>query len=337
VGCTSTPNLTQWAENSAGLQTAVAKSEKNLLSKIEESVEVFELSEEEEWTVLSDPEKSQWMSNKSDFSRNIAIIDASMAAMVQYANAVSELAAAGEKGKEASESLIASTTSIFSTLGAVYPAGTAMANGVESLLSEVSDIVTRVQAQDSLAKTMKALEPAVNQMATRVSESGDALQRLVNPVYQLQMKILRGRYGPHKIRYYKQRSAYSSMEAIFAKANSLNDPTNYATNIADTLTSLEQIQGSMRAYHDDVQALKKWRTQARAQISGLKNVAKAWSKTHQNAVVLLEECGGLRSLRSECGNLTAANLKLARNRIESVIDGFSEDAPADTPAVADAQ
>jgi len=351
TGCTATPDLSKWAEESATMQEAVAKSQKNILDKIEESKFYFDSAKKEEW----DSEKKEkrkkfgaavkikWDERKDNFAKQVAVIDASMTIMVLYSNALSNLAAAGETGKDASESILTSTKSILSTVGAVYPAGTAIANGVEALLSAVSDIVTKIEAQDALADTMTLMQPAIDKLAASVTDASAALEGLVNPIYQLHVHGIKGRYGPHRIRYYKQKNAYIHMEELFLDANKAASDlakskaaanvgdidkataaaAAAAAKITDTLSSLEQIRDVMRSYEEDLQTLKKWRKETRAQLLGLKKLGPAWASTHKAAATLLDECGGLHSLRPVCGNLTIANLKLARSKFETVVDAFS--------------
>ena len=51
-GCTSTPDLSKWAEGSAALSGAVAENNRNTLEQIDITLEKMKIGQQEEWKSL---------------------------------------------------------------------------------------------------------------------------------------------------------------------------------------------------------------------------------------------------------------------------------------------
>lgn len=316
-GCTSTPDLSKWAEGSAALSSAVAEDNRNALGQIDIALEKMKIGEEEGWKSLTGKAPlSKWESRRKTYYEGATIVNAGMEAMVKYANAVSELAAAGETGREASESLIASTKSILETAGTAFPGGSAVGEAIGVAFQEIADIVTRVQAQDALADTMTKMNEAVDALASKIKVYTKKQREVVSTIAQLREATVKGEFGVDRVGWYKRKNAYENLEKLFR-----ND------NVENTLATLELLSretAHVRAYDKQVFEVRKWRDQRKQKLKEISQAADVWATAHRDAAELLAKCGGLRSLNFDCGTYTAANLLQAKTRIENVITAYKE-------------
>ena len=161
TGCTSTPDLSGWATGSAVISESVAAENSAALAKLDETLLKFQIGEKESWTTLSGLNLTEWTGHRETYAAGAVAVNAGMEAMVKYARAVANLAAAGETGKQASESLLASVDTIAKTAGQALPFGSAASTAIKDVLGVLADAVTRVQAQDKLSDTMGKMQPHV--------------------------------------------------------------------------------------------------------------------------------------------------------------------------------
>ena len=234
--------------------------------------------------------------------------------MVKYSTAVSELAAAGETGREASESLIESAESIFETAGAAFPGGSAAAKAVGAAFEEIADIVTRVQAQDALSDTMNEMNEAVDALTNKIKVYTKKQQEVVSNITQLREATVKGEFGLERVSWYKRTNSYRNLEMLFREGD--------VVNTLATLELLSRETAHVRAYDKSVFEVRNWRDQQKRKLNEISQAADLWAKTHKDAAELLAKCGGLRSLNFDCGTYTAANLMQAKTRIENVISAY---------------
>lgn len=91
---------------------------------------------------------------------------------------------------------------------------------------------------------------------------------------------------------------------------------------------IESLESRFRERHKRRVKSTQWKKARKQALDAIAKAAAVWRQSHLEAATLLAECGGLRSLRFSCGNYTAANLKLAADRIRVVV---AATAPADSP------
>lgn len=316
VGCAATPDLNKWAEGSATLSAAVAEENRKTLDQIDEAIGKLELGYKEGWSTLQNLGKiEKWKNHRQTYYESVAIINTGMEAMVKYANAVSDLAAVGETGKEASQKLIDSAKSIFETAGATFPGGSAVGKAVGAALQEIADIVTRVQAQDALADTMGQMDKAVNALSDKIEHYTQVQKEVVSVINNLKFATTLGEYGSNRIRWSERTNTYQKIEALFKEGD--------AEKTLATLELLDRETERMRAFEAQVMQTRKWRDESKQKLEEIVRAAKAWAKAHREAADLLKTCGGMRSLNPKCGTYTAANLIQAETRIRNVITAYS--------------
>jgi hypothetical protein len=84
------------------------------------------------------------------------------------------------------------------------------------------------------------------------------------------------------------------------------------------VTLLAGIEPQFQAYTRELALSRKWREQRQEASVRISQAAKQWAAEHARLAEALEECGGLRALRRNCGNLTFSNFKLAVERIRMI-------------------
>lgn len=315
AGCTSTPDLSKWAQGSAALSSAVAEDNRDTLGQIDVTIESMKTGQQEGWKTLDGHASLKiWKDRRQSYYEGAAIVNASMEAMVKYANSVSDLAAAGETGREASENLITSAKSIFETAGAAFPGGSAAGAAVGAALQEIADIVTRVQAQDRLADTMSELNAAVDALAGKIGDYTNKQRDVISKIAQLREATVRGQFGVDRVGWSKRKNTYREIERLFRNGD--------AVKTLATLELLDRETEHVRARDKKVFEVRKWRDESKQKLKEISAAAKVWANAHREAADLLAKCGGLQSMNFKCGNYSAANLLQAKTRIENVITAY---------------
>jgi len=264
---------------------------------------------------LADHTSANWKIWRDDYNQNSSDINAVMEAMVLYADSLSKLAAAGETGKESVQKINRSVTEIVELVGRSNP----ISSGVLTALEAFADAWTNVQAQDALADAMKATDPQVEELAKHVAESTEDQKAIVEAVRLLERRLVRQAAGPNRMSWYTKNNGYRQVEDAFSDGGDIER--------AAALTYLiESLEPRFRIRHKRRVESTQWR---KARIQALDAIAMAaadWRQSHLGAADVLAQCGGLSSLRFSCGNYTAANLKLAADRIRAIV---AASAPAD--------
>ena len=310
-GCSSTPDLGKWAEGSAAISSAVAANNSDTLSKIDTALEKIETGQKEDWALIKPDNLKEWKGYRNTYYEGAAIVNAGMAAMVKYANAVAELAAAGETGREASQSLINSAELIFETAGSAFPGGLAAGKAVGAVLGEVADIVTKVQAQDALSDTMGEMKPAVKGLVERIKVYTEAQIKVIDQVSSFMERMTIAEYGFDRVGWSKRNKTYKRIEQLFRSGD--------AEKTLATLELLDREMNHVRSFDKRIFEIRKWREENKIKLKEILAAANEWAKAHDDAANLLAKCGGMKSLNFKCGNYTAANLLQAKTRIENVI------------------
>lgn len=360
--CTTTPDLSSFAEESKQLRASIGHSHTELIQKVGDLNERIGSGKTKGWVktdsegrkpyeVMTLEDANGFRSNTVAFDNHVATIDATLSAMVAYSDALSNLAAAGETGKESVQSLKKSVSSITSTLGIAYPPSAIAYEGFTELLAEVADLYTRVEAQESLASAMSNATPAVDKLALTIQTQSALLEQLTVNVMNLRIAAVRGHYGSAKIGYFEKFNAYKNMEKLYGsiltdcscdRSPAAGTPLpKYCTKtpaerndgifechltretaLTSRLTTLGRINDEHSAYVAAIASEQKWAKSMLAQLKAASAAAAAWASTHQQATTLLIECGGKKSLTPSCGNLTVDNLQSAIDRLKNIKQAF---------------
>jgi hypothetical protein len=313
AGCTVTPDMSKWVEESEKLKTSVSDSQRGMLEKVNGIVAGFEEGEKENWPEIND-DVIRWTEYQKSFVENVAKIEASLAIMVSYATEISALTKTAESGQAASDRLFKSMESVLDTVGAPFTGSMVALDGVKTITGKVSQIVTRIQGQKSLLNAMTVMQEAIDFMEAEIIASSDQLRLIISTSKISQNKLARLRFGPHKLRFMRRADTYATIETLFEEADTVK--------INDTLGVLEKMRDSYRAYQAEIIMLKKWRADSYVQLDGVQAGATAWNQSHNEVIILLKKCGGLSSLRKECGHITITNIKSSIDWIKSSAASF---------------
>jgi len=192
-------------------------------------------------------------------------------------------------------------------LSIAYPPFAIAYEGFKELLIEVTDTTTRIAAQDSLAKAIISVTPAMGKLSIRVKEQSDLLKLLVVNIANLRVDALKGEYGSAKISYYKKFNAYRNMEKLYGSIlidctcdkettplpkycslpnNEKNDGIlechlTREGALTSRLTALERIKDEHAEFMRAVSSEYKWSNSITTQLKATSAAAATWASTHK--------------------------------------------------------
>lgn len=305
-GCTTTPDISGWAQNSADLAGAVANEGKQITERLDQNYAQYRIGTEEGWFTKDRLDK--WKIRRDTFAASKADIDATLEVMTGYADAIAKLAASGETGESAVKNISDSVTKIVDTVGASNPiSATALA-----AFKSFAAAFTRVQAQNSLAEVMTAVDGDIQSLGKVVKDAAIAQKNVITSIQLQESAMIDERAGKKRMRWYQTHKGFTSIENEFRDGA---DPIK-AHAVVALISQLEpRYREREQAQVDSIQ----WKNARVAALDKIVQATETWRKAHSDAASVLQKCGGLRSLRSSCGNYTAANLKLAGEQIRSVV------------------
>jgi hypothetical protein len=322
-GCTTTPDMSEWAKASQDLKTSVTASQYVMLETVNQTVSDLKVGKAEGWDNL-DADIKTWAGNQEVFAHNVAKIETSLGIMVAYANELAALAKASEGGKEASDSLFESMNSVLGTIGAPFTGSQAALAGSKAIIDKVSEIVTLVQGQENLLDAMATMQAAVDFMQSEIESSSKAIRGLVSTSTTTQLKIVRLKFGTNKERYLRNKFnlSYTKIEKMYGDAIKEENAVKLTAELNAELGVKERLRAEYLQFLKDKDAVLVWREYAKTNLRGIITASRAWSQAHEDAKELLKVCGGLRSLRKECGHLTVPNLKASIDWVKSTATIF---------------
>ena len=128
-----------------------------------------------------------------------------------------------------------------------------------------------------------------------------------------------------------QNKLYREVEEPFRIFNSAWDTKSEAEKnsmkrvIADDLIVDQFGVPIYRKYLDEIYALRAWETKNKQQAKLIGKAVNVWATTHKSVAEEMASCGGFRSLKSHCGHWTLENIKMSRDRLKALVDGFKAD------------
>lgn len=348
TGCTATPDLSIWATASQDIRDEMVSSQAMALEKLDTLVLAAAEGKSQGWrdtcgldtptslTIDWLTAEEKWAVERENYKLAAIQVEGGLNAMVLYAEAVNDLAASAGTGKEAAEGVVTSLTSISSTLGVAFPAF----KGAGEIFTLISEQWTKIEAQDSLAETMSAMQGNVDELSSALAVQLNIQKDIIDNITDKGRQAIKGRYGTERMCYFSRKAneLYELAERPYRDYNIAEDKANVANK---TLTNKEinRLESSItnqlvatqfglpiyRQYMDEVNEFRRWESSSKTQLDSLKQAVIEWAKTHQEVASKMKECGGLRSLHSKCGNLTLENLKSARDRLKSIAAGFGSE------------
>jgi hypothetical protein len=256
------------------------------------------------------------------------VIDGVLEKSVLYSTALAELAAAGETGGEAAQSLLGSLKQFGSLVGV---GGTAVSETVANTLGKISTAVTRVQAQKSLADATAAAQPAIVIIADGIRELHAAGDKFAGGLHSDELDALLTIAGEDRVGLFQDAALginglgqrlHGLELANFAKCGQGADRAKCSElpevlRNAETLSRvLDQLRPGYEAYQTKRAAALRWRAERSENLTAVARAAVAWQAEHAKAAEVLARCGGLNVYR--CARLDAATLKAAVDQINEI-------------------
>jgi hypothetical protein len=327
AACSTTPNLTGWAEQTSTLRTTIEQENSIVVKRIDHVITEAKLAAEENWDMegAGDPEElvKDWKKHRKAYLQSAGEMNATWQAISQYADAIASLAAAGETGRAASESLLASTTQIMNI--AAPGIGFAVGSTFEALFGEIAEIVTRMQAQKTLALTMDLLDPEIRKLtglSIDIATDFGSGEGIPSTIWTDERSLITAGYGPSRMHWYETNKGWSKNESLY---RDLNEGTATVEEVAARAILLDALSEQFRARERARDKADSWfQTRANTQ-ERIINAITVWQQEHHNVYAFLEKCGGSRSLRVECGNYNLENLKHAVAIINTAFPPNSDD------------
>ncbi|WP_282604315.1 hypothetical protein [Pelagibius sp. Alg239-R121] len=317
--CTPTPDLAGWATASSELASDVGTVNKDTSERLQSVVQRLEVCEAQKCVLTEARKSTDWKRKYNSFVENTSTIDATMEAMVLYADAIAALAAKGETGRDAARSILTSVKSILETVGQAYP----LAAPFGPVIEEVGALITKAEAQESLARQMHVLEVrggAIDKLVTGLTLASAAQIKIVDELYRLEVDLLEAEAGPELIGWHNHQlggTAYKIREELFGASD--------VSRLHDELGLLALTEKTVAIYRRGLTESEAWSLQRVASLEKIPAAAAVWGETHSEAREILQKCGGIRSLKWSCGNYSAANLVIAGKRIKNLVQPFLED------------
>jgi hypothetical protein len=307
AGCTSTPDLSAWSSASTDVANAVSAENRAVIDRVDSAIAEINLGIAADWNIAPTTLDS-WKTTRASWKNSNETVDAAMAAMVAYAQALANLAAAGETGKDSIRKMTESITAIANTLGQTFP----IAGPVVNFMTFLGGEWNRAQAQDSLADAMTQTQPHLLRLQMLLNEAANVQRPFINRVASLERQLARKEAGIRIMNRYKRER--DSLRAAIASG-----PAG-ASGTAAQVTLLNEMETRLRIREAKINAASIWAEGRKAALDQILKAATAWRDTHAEAAKLLTTCGGFRALKPACGTLTAANLKVVAGYLQAILD-----------------
>lgn len=338
AGC-ATPNLQPFAEQTSRLAAAVSGEHQQIDTRLHQITELYDVicglaksPQSRKDIAASCEQRATLKSSEVSLAESRRVIDQLLEKTVDYANSLVALAAAGETGKEAADSLLG-TVKQFGTLFGV--GGTLVTSTVTSVLQKVSAAVTRIQAQETLADATAAAHGAVVAVADGIVEIQNANKDTLFGLYGFETGGLLTVTGPNLVGLYQEmalrseatnqrlrhpdaalwrvRGCDAKLEA--QKAKECADVAEAWRSSEEMGKLLERLKPEYASYTAKRNDALRWRAERRANSDNIIKAAAAWKAEHMQVADKLKRCGGLRA--HQCAELNVSTLKV-------IVDGVNE-------------
>ena len=348
----ATPDVKPFADQTANLASAVEVERKATLDKFDEILAQIDMVAKVYPEVKLWPDqKDQWTKRKNRYKNGMKVVRTVLGEAVAYSAALVDLAEAGETGGKAVESIYETIKGFASVAGVASPPAELAGTVAGRVFKEVGEAWTRIQAQKSLRAAVlmvSAKDGAARKLESGIKEIFEDVQGdLILALSIAGRQLVVAEAGPARMGFYEAMTAPNRLERYFENLRKIlpeatasrgicvntetatPDPSCIAgeelQSIADLFAIIAVLEPDYMAYQKRLRALSDWSKLRRAKAKAIVSAVKVWGEEHEKLAVLLERCGGFRALRPSCGNLTAANLKLAVAKITYVIKDDGEE------------
>ena len=200
TGC-ATPDLKPFATETAGLGGAIASEQAEIIAHFAQTTAKAEVRDS------GDTRVKKLKDQQEKYEANALAVNAVMDVAVSYSTALADLAAAGENGSKAVDSLTDSLKGFSTALNIAFPiAGTAPA-WAGNLAHEIAQDLTRIQAQKNLTSAAKVAAPTIDKIAQTITElytwQNGSQAKIVAGLQANEEGILRDIVGQNRLAFYK--------------------------------------------------------------------------------------------------------------------------------------
>ncbi len=340
TGC-ATPNIQPMAEQSAALAASVKQQNAAVGSRFAKVTDLVSASPFADLKMKSQLDKS-----KTNYTKTVQIVDSLVDLAAAYTAEIAVLGAAGEKGGEAADQLVDTLQKFPGVLGyanplAELPAG--LAGSVAGrVIREAASAFTRVQAQDSLLKTMEGADNAIQKLADGLIEiygrpqrngSRRPMHEIVTELAVLQINSQRDAFGRTRIKFYED--GLKELEVLYGSTgeNLYNDQSEpeFSKRLTNAKGELEVI-GKLRAQlanlrkdyeqlQENIAAIGDWRDRRIEVGFAIADAAAAWGLENQHLLSWFRKCAGTRIFRGRCNDFSVQNLQAQLKRIQIILEG----------------
>lgn len=298
AGCSTTPNVTGFAEGTANLYAASAGELRSVSEKFDRVIELSESAR-----------KKKFSKQKKSFEVGQKAINEILQQAVTYSNELVALAESGETGGTAAKALGDSLNGFVQLAGgpAAIVSGT-----VAKILEKVGEVVTRVQAQRSLRAAVAQAQEGVTLVADALAclygevtkQSGcNVVMRFSDVLSSEEKDILRNNAGKNLIGFYelaqkRRNKNYARLQRILSKldgsdigfsglcvdAGGAPDSSCFIKQEVEAVAVIDArvqaIEPIYRAYRQDVDTVNTWRRKRVQSAKILVAASRAWALEH---------------------------------------------------------
>ena len=365
TGC-ATPDMTDFSTQTAALQTAVLTEQQEIVSQYDAIIALTERGQDEGWfsepvlpaataretqaaeTLRERYAPKKWQEERSSVLRVTGEVDGLLEDITAYSIALVNLAAKGETGKESVGNALGSLKKI-SSAASIPAAG--FPDVAVKLAEELGDLLTRAQAQTSLAAAMAVV--ADGQGAQKVAGvlkayMNEDVSDLVLALRRDRTLLERYNVGPDTVRFYNLNAPWRASQRSYALLN-LGDAARqerlgnrseaqvYAdllncykpdaqgcprasavSGLAASQLLVGMVSAEVRGYLDTKSELVMWETARVERIAAMGAALDVWAMEHDRLAAYFKQCAGVRVFKAACAPYSAATLKAAVGRIGAI-------------------
>jgi len=339
TACT-TPNLRPMAEQTATLAAGVKQQNAAVRVHFAKVTDLMSAG------LTSSSQKRQSLkTSQKNYTETVQIVENMVDLAAAYTAEIAILSAAGEKGGEAAGQLTSTLQTFSGLLGYANPAAALPSNLAGSVagrvIREAAAAFTRVQAQDSLLKTMEGADHAIQKLAEalieiygRPLENGAPrpMHKIVTGLATLQINYQRDAFGRARIRFYED--GLNQLQTLYGSAGKTlhgDTPLSFAEKLTAAKGNLEVIdklrselanlQKDYEQLRENIAAIGNWRDRRIEAGFAIADAAAAWGHEHQRLLGWFRKCAGTRIFREQCDDFSVQNLQAHLQRIQMIVEG----------------
>ena len=330
AGCTTLPDIKPFADSTAGLSAAAGTQYHEVASDVA-SLKPFLIPGEKVTDTTFQTRKKQLESTQKIFEETDRNLNTLFGAMTTYSEKLASLAAAGETGDEAAQSIVDSVQGFAELAGmSGLPLGSAAAPITQGFKA-IADEFTKMEAKNSLKEAVAAADPGVKLVAEQFEVIyGDAIKQAANAIRNTKRLKASVTAGPNIIGF--NSNVVRNYNAYYRFLNGIVtnfDPSAPASawrgfcrdssgpcQAVDELEAVGLVEARMKAIHPIVNAYEAEIMNIEAELKHRRRTSKAvikavnaWALEHQK----------LRRCLEDGTSLSAFNLKAALIELNNLL------------------